>query len=59
MNKKDKRKEIVKLHFGGKSEREISKTLGIAKTTVHDAIKRFNDKGDLSDRKHTRKPTVA
>ena len=59
MNKKDKRKEIVKLHFSGKSERKISKTLGIATTTVHNAIKRFNEKGDLSDRKRTRKPTVA
>lgn len=46
-----KRAIIVHLYKTGKSQREISKEAGVAKTTVANTIKRFAEQGNLQERK--------
>lgn len=41
------RQIILKLHFDGKTVREIAELVGRSKSTVHDIIKRFREDGRL------------
>ena len=45
-----KRKAIHALHRAKKSDSAITKTLSIARSTVWQTLKRFKERGDLSDR---------
>ena len=59
MEKQRKRSEILKLHFEGKNNMQISNMLNIPRTTVRRDIDHFKERGDFNDHKHVRKPTVA
>lgn len=52
----DKREAIIALHRAGKSDSVISKTLSIARSTVWKCVKRFNERGDLTDRPRSGRP---
>ena len=43
------RAATVALHHAGKSNSDIAKTLSIWRSTVWKTLKRFNERGDLSD----------
>ena len=45
----ENRAAIVALHHVGKSNSDIAKTLSIGRSTVWKTLKRFNERGDLSD----------
>ena len=45
----ENRAAIVALHHAGKSNSDIAKTLSIGRATVWKTLKRFKQKGDLSD----------
>ena len=45
----ENRAAIVALHHARKSNSDIAKTLSIGRSTVWKTLKRFNEKGDLSD----------
>ena len=51
-----KRGAIIALHRAGKSDSFISKTLSIARSTVWKAVKRFDERGDLTDRPRSGRP---
>ena len=46
----ENRVAIVALHCARKSNSNIAKTLSIGRSTVWKTLKRFNERGDLSDR---------
>ena len=52
----ENRAAIVALHRAGKSNSDIAKTLSIRRSTVWKALKRFNQRGDLSDRLRSSRP---
>ena len=45
----ENRTAIVALHHAGKSNSNIAKTLSIGRSTIWKTLKRFNERGDLSD----------
>ena len=50
------REAIVALHCEGISNTVIAKTLSTERSTVWKAIKRFNERGDFSNRQRSGKP---
>ncbi|XP_067943410.1 uncharacterized protein [Watersipora subatra] len=57
--KEAKRAVIVHLYQEGKSQRDITKEVKVAKSTICNTIKRFGEQGDLQERKgRGRKKTV-
>ena len=52
----ENRAAIVALHRAGKSNSDIAKTLSIGRSTVWKTLKRFNERGDLSDHPRSGRP---
>jgi hypothetical protein len=53
-----KRAQIITLHEQGQSERDISLSLNVPKTTVHDTLTRHADLKNFSSRKRSGRPRV-
>ena len=45
----DKREAVVALHYAGRSDSTVAKTLSIARSTVWKTLTHFNERKDLSD----------
>ena len=52
----ENRAAIIALHRAGKFNSDIAKTLSIGRSTVWKTLKRFNERGDLSDRPRSGRP---
>ena len=52
----ENRAAIVALHHAGKSNSDIAKTLSIGRLTVWKTLKRFNERGHLSDHPRSGRP---
>ena len=52
----ENRVAVVALHCARKSNSDIVKTLSIGRLTVWKTLKRFNERGDLSDRPRSGRP---
>ena len=52
----ENRAAIVALHRAGRSNSDIAMTLSIGRSTVWKTLKRFNKRGDLSDRPRSGRP---
>ena len=59
MNKEDKRKAVLELNLLHKTIRQISATLKIPRITVFNDIRRYNERGDFTNRKHVRITTAS